>query len=577
MNILGLNGLGVLPSACIVKDGQLIAMAEEERFTRVKGSFGSMPQLATQYCLTQASLKLEDIDAIAFGWDCTFYTYKMPLFLAKQYFTRSPKSQGASNFKRVAKELYKYQPFKVKKLIYNMLNNIGFYGKMPKIHFVNHHLAHAASSFYTSGFNKAYILVVDGSGENKCTSIWKGEGRNLKEIKSSKIPDSLGWFYQSITEYLGFSPNSHEGKTMALAAYGQENPKLNSLFKKIILWDEAGNYLFNPEFAFAGKRSKGTVFSDQLEALLGKSIAKHDTINQYHKDIAFRTQQILEEIVCSIVLHIAQKPAFNGNLCLAGGVSLNCKMNGKVAELEQIKKLFIPPVSSDTGSALGAALAVHAKNNKTNQVQLTHAYWGPSFSDQVIEAFLLQEGIPYSKQNDISLKVAQLLIDNKIVAWFQGRMEVGSRALGARSILANPTLPNARDYINLKVKGRETWRPFATSILFDKKEDFVENPQDSPFMAIAFTVKKALLQKIPAAIHIDGTTRPQFVRKEINEPYWHLIKHFGDATGVYAVLNTSFNLNEEPIVCTPEQAYRSFISSGLDCLALGSFLIEKHD
>lgn len=573
--VLGLNGLGILPSACIFKNGVLIAAAEEERFTRLKNSFGFMPGNATKFCLDFAGISIEEVDQIAFGWDCNFYRYKMPFFLLKQYILKTPKSQNISNIYKVVSELLKYRPSNISRQIKEMFFEHGLYGSIPPINFINHHLSHAASTFYSSGFSQSYILIIDGSGEKTTTSIWIGNNKKIEEVSIIEIPNSLGWFYQSITEYLGFTPNSHEGKTMALAAYGKEDKETEVAFSKIITWDNHGKYFFNPKYAFAGKRTKGIVFSEELENLLGRCRLKNEEITQRHKNIAYYAQKSLEKITLSIVENISSRADFNGNICIAGGVGLNCKNNGKIAKHPKLKNLYIPPFCSDNGAAIGAAqhISFSTKNFKANKIN--HPYFGPEYSNMEIESKLKVFKIKYSFSQNIGKSGAKFLSENKIIAWFQGRMEIGPRALGARSILANPSNLLNRDFINEKIKKRELWRPFAASILEEKKESFIDLDIPSSFMNLAFDIKNEATQNISAAIHIDGTTRPQFVSKETNPQYWNLIKEFGDLTGVYALLNTSFNLQEEPIVCNPEQAIKTFFASQLDVLIIGNFIIEK--
>lgn len=575
MNILGLNGLGVLPSACILQNGQLTAMAEEERFTRKKGSFGMMPANATAFCLQNAKLNLSDLDAIAFGWDAKAYLFKVPFFLLMQSLKRVPQAHKPNQYKTVLQTIIRYLPFTVKKAIKDMLHSAGLSGKMPKIYFVPHHLAHAASTFYASGFESAYIVVPDGSGEIASTSIFKGKGTNISLVKSFNIPDSLGWFYQTVTEYLGFEPNNHEGKTMALAAYGNYNELIFHKLNKLIQWDEKGNYTFNPIYAFAGNHTKSKVYSNEFEALFHLQKSANHSFTSEQKDLAFATQYILEDIMKKLVQQISTKQDFNGNLCVAGGVGLNCKMNGAIAVLPEVEKLYVPPITSDAGSALGAAQIISVQKGGHQCSTIEHAYFGPAFEDDHIEKALKNHGLSFTKEEDIAKKTTHLLVENKIVGWFQGRMEIGSRALGARSILANPLKKDARDYVNAQVKNRALWRPFAASILEEKTLDFFDSKVDSPFMAQAFEVKPEMAKKIPAVVHIDNTTRPQIVSKKSNPLYWELIQHFGNATQVYAVLNTSFNLKEEPIVCTPNEAIKSFLHSGIDALAIGSFLVLK--
>lgn len=575
MKILGINGLGVLPSACIVEDGKLLVFAEEERYSRLKSSFGFMPSKAVRFCLDSLSLELEDIDYIAFGWDCNRYKFKMPFFLLAKYFTRSPKFQASSNVVRFLAEIIKYTPSNVSYEIKEMFRSEGFKGTIPPIHFVSHHLSHAASSFYHSGFENAYVLVIDGSGENKCTSIYKGEGSVLKLVDTVKIPDSIGWFYQSVTEFLGFNPNSHEGKTMALAAYGNYNKEISDKIDRIIYPTASNYYRHDAKYSFLGTHEDGIIYSEQFVSLFGRGRKKGEELTQFHKDLAFATQHKLESIVTSIVEKITTNSDFRGNLCLAGGVTLNCKMNGRIAALKNIDNMYVPSVPSDAGTALGAALVLSEKLEVKNFERLNHAYWGSSYTDEFIEKTLVSLGISFQKSDNIEKETAQILAMNKTVAWFQGTMEIGSRALGNRSILGNPSNPKMRDIINEKVKQRELWRPFAASILQEDCHLYFEDVIEAPFMAVSYTVKETARQSIISAIHIDGSTRPQIVTKESNPTYYSLISFFKEQTGVGAVLNTSFNNNEEPIVENPIQAVKVFFSSGLDYLAIGSFLIKK--
>jgi carbamoyltransferase len=568
--ILGINGLGVLPSACLFKNGELLSIVEEERFTRVKTSYGQMPFHAIQYCLQKEGITIEDVDSIAFSWDAHLYSYKMPLFLLKTFIFRMPKARLFASGGRGFKELTKYQAKNIRQALQQLFPK----NSLPEILYISHHLSHAASSFYSSSFSEAYVLVLDGSGEMKSTSIWYGNHQSLQEVKSFNIPDSLGWFYQTITEYLGFQANNHEGKTMALAAYGKENPKVRAAFDKIIQSDKKGNYRFHPKYAFGGEL-QGTIFTKELEDLLGPARKANEEIQQIHKDIAFICQDVLETIVLELIDWIAQQPHFNGNLCIAGGVGLNCKLNGRIAEHHKVSSLYVPPFTADNGAALGAAIEVNKIKKIYKKNEIDHAYWGPSFSNKEILESILGSGLVFTFDENVLAKSTELLLNNKVIAWFQGPLEVGSRALGGRSILANPLHKNISQYINQNIKGREIWRPFAATILYDKCLDFFDKKHNSPFMAQAFKMKSAMAEKLPAIVHIDQTTRPQTLKRTQNELYYDLIKSFGDETGVYALLNTSFNVNEEPIVCSPKQAIHSFQKAGLDALIIGNYIILK--
>lgn len=574
--ILGINGLGNSPSACLLKNGEIIAMAEEERFNRKKESFGEIPIQAIKYCTQEAAIQIEDIHEIAFAWDCNFYIVGMPIFLAKHLFKSlsKPSTGNKGSFKRAIQELIKYHPIRVRTALRKALKKEFPNHKLPKIKFVNHHESHAASVFFASGLKSATVLVMDGSGEQNATTIWAATKQKLHLKRQFTIPNSLGWFYQALTEFLGFKPNSHEGKTMALAGLGTQNDIVHHHFKQLIQLTPNG-YLFNADYAYTGKRTEGEVYSDQLIQLLGKQRIPNEPIDKKHQDIAYYAQKTLEDVAVHLINYTSTLPWFDDNICIAGGVGLNCKLNGVIAKLPNVNKTYVSPFSSDIGTSYGAAIIRHNALSTTLPTSLQHAYWGPQFSDKEIKGALNMFPVTYLQSNEIIPFTAQLLAQNKIIAWFQGRMEVGSRALGNRSILAHPGIEKNRDFINTHIKNREIWRPFAASILYEKRADFFEDPIDSPYMALAFNLKEEAIHQIPAAVHVDNSTRPQFVRKEINPLYWELIHNFGDITGTYALLNTSFNLKEEPIVCSPSDAIKTFLASNLDYLIISDFVVEK--
>ena len=575
MNILGLNGLGVAPSACLVQDGKLIVMAEEERFNRLKGSFGLMPAKAAKFCLDFKGLGLNDIDYIAFGWDSNLYRFFMPYFYISNYMRHSPKFQGCSNILKAIGQIFKYHPCSVRQAIKEMFCSYGAIGAIPHIVFVPHHLAHAACSFYASGFDAAHILVIDGSGEDKCTTIAQGIGAAITPLRHFRIPNSLGWFYQGITEFLGFMPNRHEGKTMALAPYGNRNTDICGKINKMILPGHNGSYRYLARYSFLGSHSGGSIYSDEMTVLLGPARYHGEPIMDVHKDIAYHAQGMLEAIACSLVESIALHPDFNGRLCISGGVGLNCKMNGAIAEMGCVKELFVSPFPNDCGTALGAALYICQKKGFDPRFKLEHSYWGPCFSSPDVEKTLIRSRVKFKKESQIEQTTADLLFKDKIVGWFQGRMEAGPRALGNRSILSNPLKASMSDHINKKVKNREAWRPFAPSVLYEDRHRYIINSQEAPFMAISFRVPEEISREIPAVIHVDNTTRPHFVKKDINPRYWNVINEFKKKSGIAVLLNTSLNCNEEPIACTPEDALRTFYASGMDYLVIDDFLVCK--
>jgi carbamoyltransferase len=575
MNILGINGLGIAPSACLVQDGALTAMAEEERFNRFKGSFGFMPEKSVRFCLDFKNITLDDIDYIAFSWDSNSYRFYMPCFFIYSYIRHAPKFRNSSNIFKSIEQLLKYHPNNTVNLLAEMFYSAGCKGDMPPVVFVPHHVAHAASSFYISGFDEAYIVVIDGSGEDKCTTIMRGNGLDIETVRVFKIPNSLGWFYQSITEFLGFMPNRHEGKVMALAPYGNEDQDTRKKINRMILQDHFGGYKYSAKYSFLGRQSGSKVYSDAMRILLGPARNYGETISDSHKNIAYYAQEALETAACNIVKNISCFPDYNGKLCISGGVGLNCKMNGVIAEMDCIKEIYVPPFPNDAGTSLGAALYVARKKGFNPRCKVEHPYWGPDFSSDNIEKVLIKCGAMFSRDPLIEKTVADLIYKDKIIGWFQGRMEAGPRALGNRSILANPTKAWISDHVNRRVKNREAWRPFAPSILHEEKDKYLIDAREAPFMSISFKVSEKIKHQIPAVVHIDSSTRPHLVKKDINPRYWKVIDEFRKKSGIAVVLNTSFNADEEPIVCTPEEAIKTFHSSGMDYLAIENFIVHK--
>ena len=577
MYILGISSFIKNSAACLLKDGKLVAFAEEERFLRIKGAHDCFPAGAINYCLTQEKINLSDVKKIAIGWDCRKYRFSMPIFFAKSWFKHGLRNPS-SNKLAVLNDLLRYNP----KIFYNQLKielaKVGKTERIPKIEFVPHHLAHAASTFYASGFDKASILVIDGSGEERATSQFIGNGLDIIERSHINIPDSLGWFYAAITSYLGFTPYRQEGQVMGLAAYGKPDNNYIEKLRKLIRKKNEAAYSVDPSYTLLGNHSFSRHYSDKLVKFLGEPRFFNDPLTQRHKDIAFAAQFLLEETILSLVKK-ALENTDNKKLCLAGGVFLNCKMNGEIALSKLAEDIFIQPISNDAGACLGAAMLVAKDEGFDPRFKMEHVYWGPAFSENDVKEKLDQAGINYSRPKDIEKKVSEFIARGKIVAWFKGRMEAGPRALGARSILANPTLKDSKDYVNKKVKHRQTWRPFCPSMTEEVAPEFLtglsKSQDEARFMIVAYPVYDEKSKEIPAVVHIDKTTRPQIVKKSINENYYRIIKNVGEATGTPIVLNTSFNVRGEPIICNPEQAIRCFASTGLDAMAIEGFWIEK--
>ena len=556
--------LGIAPyhdcSATLLKDGKIIGAIEEERFTRKKHEFG-FPENAINYLLNLEKITLKDINHIAISNVSPNECLKR---FIKNYFLK------AGFFKEKLKplNLLKFSAqvgwyiFKDKRGAKKFLNmNI----PKEKIHFIEHHLSHASSTFRCSGFDESAILTIDGAGDWASATISYGKGNNIKLDEKILAPNSLGMMYESFTYYLGYTKGmGHENKIMGLAAYGK--PILD--FSDIISFKKHF-FKTNPDYVYSQYKI------ENIEKKFGKRLCNppNEKTPEHYRDIAASLQDNLEKASIKLVKYISNK--YNTkNLCLAGGVAMNCKMNGAIWETGLFDNIFIQPASGDGGNSLGAALELYARLGKKSKIKMEHAYLGQGYSDSEIENILKKYKIKYRKCKDISKLVAKKISKGKIIAWFQGRTEWGARALGNRSIVADPRSKKTIELLNKNIKLRENWRPFAPSILSGAEKEYFEKACDSPFMILAFKVRKEKQKQIPAVTHVDGTSRPQTVKKEINPRYWNLIKEFENITGIPLILNTSFNCRE-PIINTPKEALRTFFSSGLDGLAIGDCFIEK--
>ncbi|MDD4938258.1 MAG: carbamoyltransferase C-terminal domain-containing protein [Candidatus Shapirobacteria bacterium] len=552
MKILGLTApMSWNSAAALVVDGKLIAAVEEERFNGLKHSPRILPLKSIQYCLRQAKINPQDIDAIGFG-------YRHPI----DYYLRSfAENLKVANLKRGIRELGAFSEYYVGLIrLFDWLkaNNFRTEGKdKMKIFFFPHHLTHAASAHYCSGFNQSNIITIDGQGEEDSGSIFFGNQQKLKKIKSISSNQSLGWVYATSTDILGFKAHSHEGRTMGLAGWGKKKLSYSKYwqvnkynYKLLSHWEENLRHDFGP------RRERNEKLTDK------------------HKNLALMTQRFTEKAGISLA-RLAYSKNQCSNFSLAGGVALNCDMNAKIWQQPFVKDIFIQPASSDAGTAIGAAMEISNQFGEPTNFKMTHAYWGPGFSDNEIETILKESKITYTKTKNIAQETAKLLSKGKIVAWFQGRMEIGPRALGNRSILGHPNLKGMKDKINREVKHREDWRPFAPSLLDEYAADYFENYHTSPFMILTFDTNKKGQKELSQTIHVDNTARIQSVVKEDNPLYHSMISEFAKITGIPAVLNTSFNDSEQPLVCTPKEAIKTFFGTGLDYLAIGSFLIGK--
>lgn len=570
MNVIGVFMAGPNTGACLFSDGQLVAMAEEERFVRIKSASEFFPTQSIRYCLKEAGLQLTDIDTVALAWDYSQYPDAID-----QTMHNIP-GRDLDPLADVNEAII-HQKLSPELTLFNVkiaLKKIDQKAD-PEIKWFPHHKCHAASVHYLSDFDDSAILVMDGSGEDVATTTWSGEGDELKLLNEWKLPHSMGWFYASMTEWLGFKAYSGEGKVMGLAAYGKPLPEVAEKLKLFCKPDEEHVYSIDPTYVYYGQRTFSRKFTDKLLDLLGEPRLPEGELTEYYIDVAYETQKRLEDVASNLTTQLLTQTGAK-NLCISGGVAMNCKMNGLLSNLEGVENVFINPASHDSGTALGAALlAIKEAEQDPTQTHLTHAYWGPSYSDDEIESALKHCGLVYTKENDIAGKTAELLGDSKIIGWFQGRAEFGARALGARSIIGNPQNPDMKDIINAQVKYREGFRPFAPSMIAEVAEKYMVEPKYSPFMILAYPFQEEFKKLFPSIVHVDGSVRPQTVSKDHNPLYWDMINKFGEKTGHPIIINTSFNIRGEPIVSSPLEAIRCFYSTGMDALAIGSFLLVK--
>ena len=569
MKILGIAApFGHDASAALLVDGKIVAAAEEERFTRKKHASGQLPIHAVQFCLKTAQIKPEEIDCIAYPWSLKILQEKRWEYFQRTFFTNP--SRAYKKFFRNNKEYQGQLNF-----ILQTLTACGFDVSHTKIEWVEHHLAHAASSFYFSGFKEAAILSVDGGGEITSTLLGSADEKGIKKIKEIIAPDSLGNFYSTMTDYLGFQREDGEYKVMGMAPYG--DPK-KVIFDHILWWnDKKKTYHCNDDYVWVKRTLRvrmDKVYSKKMVKEFG-SERTGDQLSEPHIHYAAATQEKLEDITLKLVdAYLKDELSKHRNLCFSGGCALNVSLNRKLLGHPLIKHLWVQPASHDAGGSLGAAAYAAAKYGDSLQ-PMEHVYLGPEFNNAEIKEALIKSGFSYERVPDICERVADMLSEGKIVGWFQGKMEWGPRALGNRSILGNPTIRGTNDNINAIIKFREKWRPFCPSILKEFAFDILGSNHPAPFMTLAFMVTDKWKKRIPEAVHVDGTCRPQVVDNQTNPKYYKLIKLFHQKTGIPVVINTSLNRRGEPMVCAPQDALLMFKESGLAFLAIGDFLVRK--
>ena len=559
MNILGISCFYHDSAACLLQDGKIIAAASEERFNRQKNS-PVFPVNAINFCIQKANLTIDDIDYIGFYEKPFLKLYRVLLSHLRAY---------PFSFKNFLDTIPNWLE---ERLILPLLlkKELGY---ESKVLFIKHHLSHAASAFLVSPFEEAAILTADGLGEWGTMSLGVGKGKDIKVFKEMHFPNSLGLLYTTITTYLGLEALIGEGKIMGLAGYGK--PCYLDKFREMVTVKPDGSFMIDQRFFGFNEGSR--MYSNRLIKALGKDRNPQEKIEQRHCDIAASLQKFTEDVLIIIANNLYNDSKMD-KLCLAGGLFLNCVANRRILENTPFKEVFIQPAAGDSGGALGVASYIyHSILNNNRSCVMQDAYFGPDFSQNQMRRALVNNGINFKEFSDDSLfkYVAQRLSQNKIIGWFQGRMEFGPRALGNRSILANPGNPEMKDLLNQRVKKRESFRPYAPAVLEEKITEFFNAKQFSPFMLLSAEVNKDKKTIIPAVTHIDGSARVQPVSKNINPRLWNLIKEFENITGLAVILNTSFNLNREPIVCAPKEAVSCFKRSQMDCLVLGNYVAEK--
>lgn len=602
MKILGISAFYHDSAAAILENGKIIAAAQEERFTRIKQD-ESFPVNAVKYCLDEAALKIDELDAVV------FYDKPMLKFerLLETYYGFSPK--GIRSFVTAIPVWLKEKVF-LKKIIHDELKSIQPYDKQKlNLLFTEHHLSHAASAFYPSSFTDAAILTVDGVGEWATASICKGAGNDIEILRELRFPHSLGLLYSAFTYYLGFRVNSGEYKLMGLAPYGIPGSGAVKKYTQVIkeqlvdVKDDGSIWLNQKYFSYAtGLRM---VPDRKWAKLFGfKRRSSEDQLEQHHCDLALAIQEVTEEIILKMATE-AKKLTGASKLCLAGGVALNCVANGKLLQSGLFDDVYIQPAAGDAGGAVGAALAahyIHFKNNRTpeNYDSMQGAYLGPAYTNHEVEKMAKAYkavSSKFSNFSELANTTAKLIDEGNVVGWFQGRMEFGPRALGNRSILGDARNKTMQKKLNLKIKYRESFRPFAPSVLAEENRNYFDLEADSPYMLLVAQVKRDKLNTlpdnyfqlplmerlyversvVPAITHIDLSARIQTVHQGTNPRYWELINAFKQLTGFGLIVNTSFNVRGEPIVCSPDDAYRCFMRTEMDYLVINDFLFKKED
>ena len=570
---LGINAAFHDSAACLVRDGAVVAAVEEERFTRIKHgkravpfSTWELPFHSIHHCLAKAGIDLRDVDHVAYSFDPAQLLGKR----IKDATITIPLAGGEHGSKRAHDDWDSLFLASIVNAPGQLADGAPHHlasrfrgcsaGGPFRWHYVDHHLAHAASAFLPSPFADAAVLCLDGRGERATTTYWRAEGSSLERIGTVELPHSLGLLYEEVTAHLGFLRSSDEYKVMALASYGE--PRFLAAFREMVRVGGDGAY---------------EVCAGALETRLGEARERGGPVEQRHFDIARSLQVVTEESVIALARWL-RGAAGSTRLCMAGGVALNCVLNARLRDARIFDEIWVQPAAGDAGTALGAALWTDSREREAEGAprgwRMDHAFLGPSYTDEEIEQFLKWAKLPIRRLRDVAAETAELLAADKVIGWFQGAMEFGPRALGARSILASPIHAEMQARLN-DIKDREDFRPVAPVVLEEEAGEWFRDACVSPFMLFVHDVREGKAHRIPAVRHVDGTARIQTIRRDQHERYYDLLRAFHARTGVPVLINTSFNTRGEPIVCTPRDAVESFWSTPLDALVIGSFLLEK--
>jgi carbamoyltransferase len=579
MYTLGINAAFHDSSACLVQDGRVLAAAEDERFSHIKHgkrptpfTAYSLPHYAIDYCLKEAGINLNQVDHVAYSFNPYILlddaqnkdTIQIPLEPSAHKAADETSSPWDGLFLsyivNAPRQLADGAPHHLRSRFQGVRVNSHF---TYQWHFVEHHLAHAVSAFHPSPFDEAAVLTLDGRGEKATTGYYVGRGTSLKQIGQVEMPNSLGMLYERVTEYLGFLHSSDEYKVMALASYGQ--PLYMDDFNDILQVGDDGQYTMK--------------YPLNLEERFGPARQMNEPLEQRHFDIAHSLQATLENAVIKLATWLHEVTGMD-NLCMAGGVALNCVMNSRLRDRGPFKNIWVQPAAGDSGTSLGAALWTDlvergmVGENIERQYQMDHVFLEPEYSEKEIEDFLKQSMISYRRLDNVYDEVAEMLEQGKVIAWYQGRMEFGPRALGSRSLLASPISPNMKDRLNF-IKSREDFRPVAPVVLEEEAPNWFKNASVSPYMLFIYDVMEDKADKLPAVRHVDGTARIQTIRRDQNPAYYDLIKAFQKRTGVPVLVNTSLNTLGQPIVNSPRDVLECFWTAPIDALVIGPYLVSK--